>query len=190
MELSSLTKIPRTGWIFAGVTEPESISDHCYETAVFAYIISKYIDYNFDMRKVLLMSLFHEIGEARLTDLPRRSKFYIGHAKHHAESEATKDILNNIADELVDLLEEFHNLSNPESRLVEAAEELQIIFKAMTYAKENHGDMSEYLIDTAKYNSQGFQFPEQIAILIDKKLKEYLNNKPYWEIGYKSPRKS
>ena len=188
-ELSSLTKIPRTGWILAGVTDPESVSDHCYETALFAYILSKYIDQKFDMKKVLLMSLFHEVGEARLTDLPRRSKDYIGNAKRQAEREVAKDVLANIGDEIMELLQELHNLSSPEARLVEAAEELQIIFKAMVYAKENRGDMSEYLLDAEDYNPQGFEFVRQIASLIKEKLQKYLNNKIYWEVGYKYPRK-
>ena len=185
LELSSLTKLPRIGWILAGVPEPESVSDHCYETALFAYILSKYVDEEFDMKKVLLMALFHEIGEARLTDLPRRSKNYIGKTKHQAERKAAIDIVHDVADEIIDLLDEFHSLSTPEARLVEAAEELQIIFKAMVYAKENKGDMSEYRNDIEKYDPQGFECAEQITFLIKEKLYGYLGKKKYWEVGYK-----
>lgn len=189
MELSSLTRMPRMGWILVGVPEPEKVADHCYETAMFAYILSKYIDYEFDMKKVLLMSLFHEIGEARLTDLPRRSKDYIGKAKKIAEREASIDIITGIADEIVDVLEEIHNLSSPEAKLFEAAEELQIIFKAMVYAKENRGDMSEYVIDAEKYDSQGFDIAGKIGLQIGDKIKEYVGERNYWEIGYKHSRK-
>lgn len=186
-ELSSLTEMPRLGWVLAGVTAPESVSDHCYETSLFAYILSKYIkDEKFDMKKVLLMSLFHEVGEARLTDLPRRSKDYIKSAKRQAEREAAIDILHNVADEIMELLDELHNLSSPEARLVEAAEELQIIFKAMVYAKENRGDMSEYRKDVEKYESQGFEFIDSVAFLVRKKLFEYLGKKKYWFVGYKN----
>ena len=52
--LSYLTRIRRTGWILAGVTDPETIADHCYETAIFAYFLSKQIDTKVDMGKILL----------------------------------------------------------------------------------------------------------------------------------------
>lgn len=188
-ELSMQTRLPRTGWILAGVADPESCADHCYETAVFAYILSKYIDEKVDLKKVLLMALFHEVGEARLADLPRRSKEYIGKAKRQAEREAALDILDDVAVELIQLQDELHSLSTPEARLVEAAEELQIIFKSLVYAKEGRGDMSEYRNDAERYNSQGFKCADQIAQLIKEKLNEYLAGKKYWEIGYRHRKK-
>jgi len=184
LELSSLTRLSRTGWVLAGVPEPEKISDHCYETALFAYILSKYVEEKIDTSKVLLMALFHEVGETRLTDLPRRSKNYIGKAKRPAEREATMDVVDGVVEEVTQLLDELHDLSSPEARLVEAAEELQILFKAMVYAKENRGDMSEYRNDAEKYDSLGFDSAEQLAHLIEEKLNEYLGSKKYWKVGY------
>lgn len=187
MELHSLTNIPRTGWILAGVPEPESVSDHCYETAIFAYLMSKQMDENVDIRKVLIMALFHEVAEARITDLPRRSAPYMGKAKKGGENIALKDILfglNGVSSEIDELLQEMHDKQTIEARLVEAAEELQIIFRALVYAKENRGDMSEYTIDVKKYDSLGIEPAKKIAELIGKKLDEYLNGKPYWAIGY------
>jgi len=189
LELSAQTKLPRTGWVLAGVADPESTADHCYETALFAYILSKYIKEKIDLSKVLLMALFHEAGEARLADLPRRSKDYIGKAKRQAEREAALDILDGVASELVNLQDELHSLATTEARLVEAAEELQIIFKALVYAKEGRGDMSEYRNDVEKYDSQGFECAAQIAQLIKDKLNEYLSGKNYWEIGYRHRKK-
>lgn len=189
LELGTQSRMPRTGWILAGVTDPESVADHCYETALFAYVLSKYIDDEVDLKKVLLMALFHEVGEARLTDLPRRSKDYIGKAKRHAEREAALDILDDVASELIGLQDELHNLATPEARLVEAAEELQIIFKALVYAKEGRGDISEYRNDAERYNAQGFKCAEEVAQLIKEKLDEYLAGKKYWAIGYRHRQK-
>ena len=184
-ELSTLTRLPRMGWILAGVPDPESVSDHCFETALFAYILAKYSHEEVDIKKVLLMALFHEVGEARLTDLPRRCKPYMRKAKRPAEREAAKDILDGIAEEIVELNDELHELSSPEARLVEAAEELQIIFRAMIYAKEGRGDMSEYRLDVEKYDSLGIKCADDIAKLIKDKLNDYLSDKKYWEIGYR-----
>jgi putative hydrolase of HD superfamily len=184
VELSSLTRMKRTGWILAGVSEPESIADHCYETALFAYILSNYIDEEVDYKKLFVMSLFHETGEARLVDLPRRSKKYVKKYKKNAENEATVDIIGDIAPEILEHLEEFEECESLEARLVEAAEELQIIFKALIYAKENNGDISEYRQDVEKYDSLGIEAAQSVADEIKKKLLKYLGKKEYWSIGY------
>jgi putative hydrolase of HD superfamily len=185
MELNSLSKLPRIGWVLAGVHPAESVSDHCYETALFTFVLSKYSPEPVDLAKALLMALFHEIGEARLTDLPRRSKPYIGKAKRPGESSAAADVLSGVAEDILPLLEEMHSLSTPEARLVEAAEELQIIFKSMVYAKENKGDMAEYRNDVTRYDPLGNPLAADVAKIIQCKLENYLGGKEYWSIGYR-----
>lgn len=184
VELSYLTRIKRTGWVLAGVTEPETIADHCFETAMFAYILSKQVDLKLDIGKMLTMALFHEVGEVRITDFPRRAKKYVKKFKRAAESEAINDIIGELSPELIEILHEFEECKTPEAKLVEAAEELQIIFKALVYAKENRGDISEYRRDIEKYDCKGFDLAKDVSLIIKEKLLEYLGDKKYWEIGY------
>src|ERR1035441_8111664 len=183
-ELHSLTRLPRSGWVMAGVPEPESVSDHCFETAIIAYILAQQLDTPVDMGRVLAMALFHEVGEVRLTDLPRRSGPYVKEFKRKAESAAAADIVGGVAESVLPLLEEMHNLETVEARLVEAAEELQIIAASMYYAKENRGDMSGYTRDVARYDSLGIEPAKLVADVIAKRLGEYLGEHPYWELGY------
>lgn len=183
-ELHTLTKLPRIGWIMAGVPEPESVSDHCFETAIIAYMLAQQLDEPVDMGKVLAMALFHEVGEVRLTDLPRRSSPYVKEFKRQAETRASKDILHGVAENVLPLLEEMHELQTLEARLVEAAEELQIITAAMYYAKENRGDISEYRRDAAKYDALGIKPARAVAEVVERRLGEYLGDRPYWELGY------
>lgn len=185
-EIHTLTKLPRIGWVLAGVPHPESVSDHCFETAVIAYILAQYVEEPVDLGKVLAMSLFHEIGEVRLTDLPRRSGPYVKGFKRDAEQQAAVDVLgSDLAGSIVPLLEEMHELKSVEARLAEAAEELQIIAAAMHYAKENQGDMSEYRRDAARYDPLGIIPADLVAEVVRRKLGEYLGDRPYWELGYR-----
>lgn len=184
-ELHTLTRLPRIGWILAGVPDPESVADHCFETAIIAYILAQQMDEPVDLGKVLSMALFHEVGEVRLTDLPRRSSPYVKKFKRVAEEEAAADILDGVAESVLPLLAEMHALDTLEARIVEAAEELQIIAAAMYYAKENRGDMSEYRRDVAKYDSLGIEPAKLVAEVVKRRLGEYLDNKPYWKLGYR-----
>lgn len=184
-ELHTLTRLPRIGWILAGVPEPESVADHCFETAIIAYVLAQQLDEPVDLGKVLSMALFHEVGEVRITDLPRRSSPYVKKFKRAAEHEAAKDILDGVAESVLPLLDEMHALETVEARLVEAAEELQIIAAAMYYAKENRGDMSEYRRDVAKYDALGVEPAKLVSEVVERRLGEYLGSKPYWELGYR-----
>lgn len=183
-EIHALTKLPRIGWVLAGVADPERVSDHCFETAIIAYLLAQQIEEKVDMGRVLTMALFHEIGEVRLTDLPRRSSPYVKSFKADAERKAAEDVLAGVGEGIHDLLEEMHQKKTLEARLVEAAEELQIIAAALYYAKENRGDISEYRRDVAKYDGLGIEPARQVANLIGEKLDIYLAGKPYWELGY------
>lgn len=183
-EVHALTKLPRIGWVLAGVADPERVSDHCFETAIIAYLLAQRLEEKVDLARVLAMALFHEIGEVRLTDLPRRSGPYVKSFKGAAERMAAQDVLAGVGEGIHELLEEMHEKTTLEARLVEAAEELQIIAAALYYAKEGRGDISEYRQDVAKYDSLGIEPAKQVAALIGAKLETYLAGKPYWELGY------
>lgn len=184
-ELHNLVRLPRIGLIMAGVREPESVANHCYEAALIAYTLARYVPEPIDMGKVLTMLLFHEVGETRLGDLPRRGSVYVKQAKDIAESQIARDVVGHIAPELLEILHEFHERVTLESRFAEACEELQILFAALMYAKERNGDLSEYRLDVTKYNSYGIGIADRIAKLIGEKLDEYLGDSKYWEIGYR-----
>ena len=105
--------------------------------------------------------------------------------KREGEREARLDVLDGVADEIVPLLDEMEELKTLEARLVEAAEELQIIMAAMFYAKEGQGDITEYRRDAAQYDPLGIDPAKQVAQVVEQRLGEYLGDRPHWEIGYR-----
>lgn len=184
-ELHQLTRLPRIGWVFAGVTNPESVADHCFETALIAYLLAQDLELDVDLGRVLIMVLFHEIGEVRITDMPRRSSPYVKGYKNPAERAAAADIMGQYWANLEPLLDEMHEKETLEGRLAEAAEELQIIAAALYYAKEGQGDMSEYRRDVANYEALGIEPAAAVQRVIQEKLGAYLGDKPFWELGYR-----
>jgi putative hydrolase of HD superfamily len=186
-ELHALTKLQRTGWVMAGVRDAESVSDHCFEAAIIAVLLANASASAVDIGRVVQMLLFHEIAECRLTDLPRRAGPYIKEAKQEAEKQISVDLLSNVAPSVLSLLEEFHQRETPEARLAEAAEELQIVFCSLMYAKEGNGDMTEYVRDVENYPSYGVDLADAVNSEIGAKLKQYLNGKDYWPLGYDRP---
>ncbi|HIE27110.1 TPA: HD domain-containing protein [Candidatus Poribacteria bacterium] len=174
LELDALTRLPRMGWFFVGIPDPERVSDHCYQTAVIAYFLAQSLDDSVDMGKILTMALFHESGEVRVTDLPRRAKKYIGKSKRQAEEGVIADVIGPVAPSLIEILDEFHRCESLEARIVEAAEEFQIILKAFAYARLNQGQLTEYLSDVERYDDQEIPLARKLCDLLQERMKRVI----------------
>ncbi len=74
-EAGMLKRSPRSGWLVAGIPRPESVADHSYRCAVIAYVLATLE--RTDPERVMAMALFHDLHEARLTDLHKMAKKYV-----------------------------------------------------------------------------------------------------------------
>jgi 5'-deoxynucleotidase YfbR-like HD superfamily hydrolase len=64
-----LKMIPRTGWVQAGIKEPESVADHSFRMTLLAMVLSDQM--GLDTEKVVRMALIHDLAESRTGDLPQ-----------------------------------------------------------------------------------------------------------------------
>ena len=100
---NDLKRLPRTGWLLAGVPQPESVADHCFATTLLALALAESIntdpaahglDEALDVGRVLRVALLHDLAEALITDLPKRSAERLGEAtKRAAEAAAFAEIV-------------------------------------------------------------------------------------------------
>ncbi|MCD4751007.1 MAG: HD domain-containing protein [Thermoanaerobaculales bacterium] len=74
-EIGHLKRVPRSGWGFTGVSHPESVAEHSYRTAVIGFILG--LVSGVDAERVAILCLFHDIEEARTSDLHRLAKSYL-----------------------------------------------------------------------------------------------------------------
>src|SRR3989344_2697576 len=84
------SKTPRSGLWFLG-SGAQSVAEHLFHTAMIAYALA-YLEPKVDKRKVVLMALFHDIGEGRTSD-----QNYV-HQRYGrlAEAEAVADIAKSV----------------------------------------------------------------------------------------------
>ncbi len=66
-EIGILSKTPRSGFHFLGSGQ-QSVSEHLLRTAYIGYSLAS-LSENVDVSKVLKMCLFHDLTEARISDL-------------------------------------------------------------------------------------------------------------------------
>ena len=74
-EAGLLKRVKRSGWWVAGIENPESVAEHCFRCAVIGYYIAH--SEGVDPYKVVTMTLFNDIHEARINDLHKMGHYYI-----------------------------------------------------------------------------------------------------------------
>ena len=74
-EMGLLKRSKRTGWLIAGVDNPESIAEHTFRTAIIGYLLARME--GADPHKTATLCLFHDTQESRIGDVPSVGKAYV-----------------------------------------------------------------------------------------------------------------
>ncbi|WP_028324267.1 HD domain-containing protein [Desulfatirhabdium butyrativorans] len=122
-EARFLKEIPRSGFAFLGAGK-ESVAEHVYLTTVIAYVLSMR-EPHIDLRRLLLLCLFHDLPEARLGDLNSVQKPY-----HHPDTAACIEGVSEglpFAEALRDFLVSFEGGLGKEAILARDADQLSLI---------------------------------------------------------------
>jgi putative hydrolase of HD superfamily len=153
---SALKRLPRSGWLLAGVPQPESVADHSFATALLAYWIAEEINRDpasqglaapLDVGQVLAIALLHDLAESSLTDLPRRATVLLGEAaKHAAEEQVMAQLFAGDQTEAhpLDLWREYAAAATAEARLVRDADKLEMVSQALVYEQAGQRNLDEF----------------------------------------------
>ncbi len=118
-----LQKTPRSGFQFLGSGE-QSVAEHLHRVSVIAYVLALLSKVE-NPHKVVSMAVFHDLSEARISDLN-----YV-HQKYNTrlEEKAHADIIASVpfGKELKSLIDEYEERQTIESKLVKDADNLEWI---------------------------------------------------------------
>lgn len=132
-EAGLLKKIKRSGWWVAGIKDPESVAEHCFRCAVMGYYMA-HLE-GADPFKVVLMTLFNDIHEARINDLHKMGHYYIDFKE--AEKKVFKDQIKNldsrINKQLGSFRLEYEAQMSQESIVARDADILECLLQAKEY---------------------------------------------------------
>jgi putative hydrolase of HD superfamily len=152
---ATLKRLPRSGWLFAGVVQPESVADHCLATALLALGMAAKINdalaanglmNPLDAGRAAQIAVVHDLAESVVTDLPRRASELLGKAvKHRAEAQVLAQLANSVGGvDLVGLWREYSEASTPEGRLVYDADKLEMVHQALLYERAGNRNLGEF----------------------------------------------
>ena len=151
-----LKRLPRTGWLLAGIALPESVADHSFGTAFLACVLGELVNsaeedvpggQPVDLGRVARMALVHDLAESIVTDLPRQAAEVIGReAKHAAERAALEIIFDGDTDTdcFASLFQEYEQGVTAEAQLVRDADKLDMVMQAQEYASRGNTSLDEF----------------------------------------------
>ncbi|MBP7176098.1 MAG: HD domain-containing protein [Thermoclostridium sp.] len=117
----------RHSWTSSG--REESVAEHSWRLCLFSWLLRNDFP-ELDMDKVLLMCLFHDIGEAVTGDIPS----FLKTSQHETdETEAIGGIIKMLdpplSDELASLFSQMQEQKTKEARLFKALDKLEVILQ-------------------------------------------------------------
>ena len=151
-----LKSLPRTGWLFAGVVQPESLADHTCLVAIYALFLAETVNEDpaaqglaspLNVEQVLSLALIHDMAESVLTDLPKRTTEALGaEAKHEAEERIIASMLAELprGEDYVALWQEYDAAATPEARLVKDVDKLEMVLQSVRYTQAGHTNLQEF----------------------------------------------
>lgn len=132
-EVGHLKNVQRSGWWLIGNRAPESVAEHSFRCAVLGYFLAE--SENLDTLKVILMCLFHDLHESRISDLHKVAQRYVNvkGCQSEVSQEQIKSLKNSQRDEIGDLLKEFADQKSKESIVAKDADSLECALQAREY---------------------------------------------------------
>ncbi len=154
-EVERLKFIPRLGWTYYGIKFPESVAEHSFLVVFLSLIVGLLLlkrGENVDLKKILIMAIIHELGEARIGDIHLVAKKYLGFDNvNNAEKKVVFDLLNGLnLEELKEIYEEFMEGKSREAIIVRACDKLELLIQAKIYKLEEFFKNDENLNEIEK----------------------------------------
>lgn len=145
-EAGMLKRVVRSGWSVLGIKDAETVAEHSFRCAVLGYVLARME--NTSPYKVLLMTLFNDLHEARITDLHKMAQRYLPGIRE-AEDTAFREQIDSLPDgmrrELADMREEYNGQGTQESVIARDADILECLIQAREYEEQGFKEASRFM---------------------------------------------
>ena len=136
LEFLALERLPRTGWLQAGLPSAESIAAHAHGVASLALALGSRVEPALDLDRAVSLCVAHDLPEARLGDLPRSATELLpAGAKRAAERAAADALLGPFGAEARARLDEYLDGATREARFAALCDRLHLALRLLAYAR-------------------------------------------------------
>lgn len=143
-EIGLLKRYKRTGWLIAGVRDPESIAEHSFRAAVIASVVAALEGAN--PERAAFLSLFHDTQETRITDIPYIGKRYLkATANEQVTSDQVRNVPEPVAEMVGDAVGEYEEKTSLEAVCARDADKLECLLQATEYREQGHQNVQPWI---------------------------------------------
>ncbi len=159
LNVSRLKAMPRTGWVWRGVKNPETIAEHSFRTALMAWLLGS--QSRLHVKRMIELALIHDMSEVyagditpyhgmapadpvkrlefmkRWVKLPQREKSIRAKRKFAIEKRSLARLVRNLSPRLREQIFsrwlEFTKGTSPEGRFVKQVDKIETFLQAIEY---------------------------------------------------------
>ena len=144
-EAGMLKRLPRSGWSVVGIKNMESVAEHSFRCAVIGYVLARME--GIAAYRPLLMTLFGDIHEARITDLHKMSQRYIDARAVEEKSfyEQIGFLPKGMRQELQGMYREYKAQATRESIVARDADILECLIQAKEYCEHGFKEAAKFM---------------------------------------------
>ncbi len=145
LELLSLDQLPRTGWITAGVPNPESVAGHVVSAAHLALGLAPRIEPPLELGSVLTILLVHDAPEALSGDLPKRAANHLPQGSKAAmEDGLARELLAPLGPSALAAFASFRAQGSREARFARLCDKLQLGVRLLGYVLAGQRGLEDF----------------------------------------------
>jgi len=135
-EVGKLKLIKRSGWWMLGIPREESVAEHSFRCAAIGYVLARME--GADPFKVLIMTLFGDLHEARMNDQHKVAHRYLNvrEGEKAAFTDQISRLEGDIKNDLAASKEEYDRQETPESLIARDADILECLIQAKEYVDQ------------------------------------------------------
>lgn len=131
-EMGLLKRAKRTGWWLAGISDPESIAEHSFRTAIIGMLLA--LMAGADVGRTVMLCLLHDSQESRIGDVPSVGRPYVTTAPHPAvTADQVADFPDKLGRAIREVVDEYEARESPEALLARDADKLECLAQAREY---------------------------------------------------------
>lgn len=146
-EVGILAETPRSGFYFLG-SGKQSVSEHICRTIFIGYVLAQMEEKEIDMAKIMQMCLFHDLAEARTSDLN-----YV-HQKYAQadEKKAIRDVAKTVpfGPDIAKTIDEYRSRRTSEAKLAKDADNIEWILSLKEQADKGNSRAKNWIPSAVK----------------------------------------
>lgn len=147
-EAGHLKRSRRTGWWVAGITDPESIAEHSWRTAVLAYFIA--LAEGADPERAVTIGVFHDLAETRTGDIEYVGRHYVTPVPADAiTADQAAGLPAMMAAAILGIVREGEDRATLEAACARDADKLECLLQAREYQRQGHAEVQQWIDNMA-----------------------------------------